>query len=601
MDLFQNQPSRRVKILRDSVAQKIAAGEVIDRPFSVVRELLDNALDAGADRLDLHLEQGGIRKIRLADNGRGMTPEDLKLCWQPHATSKISEVEDLESLSSLGFRGEALSSIASCSRLTLISRPADAAEGWQISIHGGEQKKWTPLRAAKGTVVDVSDLFYALPARRRFMKSPSAETRLCRTTLMEKALPFPQCAFQLHTDGKLRLNLPPASLKERVVQAFEGTLPAGMLEELSHEGDSFSIKVIAGRPELQRKDRRRIQIFINRRRVDEYALVQAVEYGYRGVLPGGVFPTALVFIEVDPSLIDINIHPAKREVRFRDRGSLHKTIVYLLEEMNRNQRERAVRLSIPRSPYAQGDLAQEKSFLPSPEQAPDSDPPRHPVPPGPDKLFPSRHRIQNTKTFLSAQKDLSLQSDVPAEPRETRTPSFRYHGQIMKLFLLAEVEDRLLIIDQHAAHERIIYDSLRQGTHPSQGLLPPWELDLSREEAQFLFDQRDSLGKLGFSVEGTPEEGLRLTSLPASLREEGEGIIELLTTQAGNFGAWERRLYAQISCRSAIKDGEILDEITGRDLVRRALALPEPRCPHGRPVWFELSRQELFEFLGRLI
>ncbi len=601
----QGEGSRRVHILRDSVARRIAAGEVIDRPHSVIRELMDNALDAGASNLDLTVEQGGVRRIRLADNGRGMTPEDMDLAWKPHATSKITEVEDLEKISSLGFRGEALSSIAACSRLEITSRPPDSPEAWYLAVHGGKEAAREPRRGQPGTIIDVSDLFYSLPARRRFLKSPSAETRLCRTTFLEKALPFPGCSFRLTTDGKLRLNLPAASLLDRVVQAFENRYPPQLLTEESREEPGLSVKMVAGTPDIHRKDRRHIHIYVNRRRIDEFAFVQAVEYGFSGTLPGGMFPVAFVFIEVDPALVDFNIHPAKREARFRDKGRIHRTIVQLLQNATGPRRRQAA--SPQPRPFAPG-LSDSLGPGSAAGLAPPSRADRFRTDSRYADLTSPRPAPEASAAFTQEvrQRQESSQSpreDVREDVLEVPPRRIRYLGQVMNLFLLAEADDTLYIIDQHAAHERINYNRLRRGTGESQGLLVPWETALQREEADFILSRRQDLEKIGFSLEISAPSGenpiLSLTAVPAAAREGEREILEFLKNEAGNPQGWEKRLYALLSCRSAVKDGETLDEQTARGLVEQALALPEPRCPHGRPVWFELTRTELYDLLGR--
>ncbi|MDC7240500.1 MAG: DNA mismatch repair endonuclease MutL, partial [Spirochaetales bacterium] len=323
----------QVKVLKESVARKIAAGEVIDRPNSIVRELMDNAVDAGATRIDLSLEGGGIDRIRLVDNGRGMSMDDLKLCCLPHATSKIETEDDLMTIKSLGFRGEALSSIAASSRLEIIS--TKDGETGKLSIQDGRLTDPVPWRGDRGTIVDARDLFYSIPARRKFLKRPATEGTQCRNTFLEKALPFPDIHFQLSVNGKVRDVLPPSSLKDRVVAAYSSACPAGMMEERKTLIDGAEITIVAGRPEWNRSDRRYMHVYANNRRIDEYAFVQAMQYGYDEILPGGVFPVCFTFLQVDPALVDFNIHPAKREARFRNKGALHHELVALIKDFLR--------------------------------------------------------------------------------------------------------------------------------------------------------------------------------------------------------------------------------------------------------------------------
>ena len=324
-------PSRRIRILREEVSRKIAAGEVIDRPFSIVRELLDNAIDAGARSVDVSLEGGGLTRVRVVDDGAGMGSDDLALCGQPHATSKIETEDDLLRATSLGFRGEALSSIALCSRLVMVSCSDPRGPACRLEVQGGRRIALEPAQGRRGTVVDVSELFFNYPARRKFLKSASAEAGLCRSIVVDRAAAHPDIAFRLFSDEQVRLSLPPASPVARIAQSHD--LDPRLLAESSESGDGFTVSVIAGSPELRRRDRRLLQCFVNRRRVTEFALLQAVEFGFSGYMPGGWHPAAFVFVQIDPSLADFNIHPAKKEVRFRSLPDVHRAVVAAVRKM----------------------------------------------------------------------------------------------------------------------------------------------------------------------------------------------------------------------------------------------------------------------------
>lgn len=325
MERTQQDRSRSIHLLRDQVARKIAAGEVIDRPFSLLRELMDNAVDAGADTIDVHLAGGGTRSVRVVDNGCGMEREDLELCFLPHATSKISEVEDLDRITSLGFRGEALSSIAACSRLRITSAVAEG-EAFTIEVDNGKLLSLQPSKGRKGTVVEASDLFYSIPARKRFLKSDQAELSACRKLFAEKALAFPEISFRLFSEGELKLFLPASSLIDRVTASYPGQVHASMIHTIQGAGEGFHFTALGSGLSLYRKDRRYIHIYVNKRKIDEFSLVQAVSYGYGEYLPGGTFPVCFLFLEVDPERVDFNIHPAKKEVRFRGLKEIHHQV-----------------------------------------------------------------------------------------------------------------------------------------------------------------------------------------------------------------------------------------------------------------------------------
>ena len=316
--------SRRISVLREEVSRKIAAGEVIDRPLSIVRELLDNALDAGSASVDVHLARGGLDLVRVVDDGAGMDRDDLSRCWLPHATSKIETEEDLLEVTSLGFRGEALSSMATASRLEIVSCPPEGV-AHRLVVRGGKQELLEPCQGRRGTVVDVSELFFNYPARKRFLRSPSAEAGLSRSVFLDRAAAFPGVAFRLFADGALRLSLPATDHVQRISLCHD--LDSRLLGTAEVRGEGFTVRLVAASPDGRRTDRRLVQAFVNNRRVQEFSLVQAVEFGFQGYLPGGYHPVAFVFVDIDPSLVDFNIHPAKKEVRFRTLPEVHRAVV----------------------------------------------------------------------------------------------------------------------------------------------------------------------------------------------------------------------------------------------------------------------------------
>ena len=310
-----------VKALDLETARKIAAGEVIDRPAAVIRELLDNAIDSGASKVQVEISGGGIDRIRVTDNGCGMSREDLAICTDTHTTSKISTAEDLLSLHSLGFRGEALSSIKAVSDLEITSTRSGPA-AWKLQLG-----KILPARLNAGTVVQVENLFENFPARKQFLKRAAAETGLCRTIFLDKALPHYTTEMRFITDSTLRFLLPPAkSLRERCLAAFSFKEPETLFFEIEGSGEHFSFHIVLGSPDVVRSDKRAIMIFVNGRRITEFGLTQAIEYGSEGYFPNGGHPVAFLFLTVHPSRVDFNIHPAKKEARFQDYGAIHHAV-----------------------------------------------------------------------------------------------------------------------------------------------------------------------------------------------------------------------------------------------------------------------------------
>ena len=620
--------SSKIRLLRESVARRIAAGEVIDRPYSAVRELLDNAIDSGADTIRLDLENGGIGAIRCGDNGGGMNREDLELCFLPHATSKISEVDDLYSLKTMGFRGEALSSLAACSRLEILSRPFDAPSAWRLKVLGGKTVSLDEDRGGEGTTVSVEDLFYSLPGRKKFLKSPGSEGTLCKNAFIEKSLPFPEIEFRYFADGKLKLFLPRGNLKDRAVQAYPRLLDPKLVHLFEGKREELGYSIAATGPSLYRRDRRYIQIYVNRRRVTEYALTQAVEYGFRDILPGGCFPYAFIFLDVPPAAVDFNIHPSKKEVRFRDLPGIHKllveTIHHHLADLTGRRMDgfgRMDRLSPSDEAAGPRDQGTER-----PEQGelslPDSAFPRPPRRGYADSVSSAGWSAESSRRNLGTgeygsrteavpfkrwQNELSpmpvLEGEITGGGAEDSTDpggrGFRYMGQIMNLFLLAEKGDSLYLIDQHAAHERILYDEAENLWSRSQELLVPLIMDFDAAEERVFESRLEEYHKLGFTFSKEGEGRWQMLTLPSLCDGMEDEIVPFFTETRGDVKELKKKLHATISCRRAVKDGEVLDSVTARELVRKTFELNVPRCPHGRPVWFTLSREELYRLVGR--
>ncbi len=640
---------KAVRVLKESVARKIAAGEVIDRPNSIVRELMDNAIDAGASRLDLNLENGGISRIRLVDNGIGMTREDMTLCCLPHATSKIESENDLMHIRSLGFRGEALSSIAASSRLDIIS--TRNGETHRLTIRDGRLTDPVPWRGEKGTIIEASDIFYSIPARKKFLKRPQSEGTLCRKTFLEKALPFPDVHFQLTMDGKVKLSLPPSSLKDRVAAAYGSAIPGGMLVERQAVLDGFDITIVAGRPELNRNDRRYIQIFANNRRIDEYAFMQAVQYGYDEILPGGVFPVCFVFLNVDPALVDFNIHPAKREARFRTGPQIHHELVSLIKDFLREFNPLRPRQASPEVRQMDMDLKNipDSGSSTGPLQPPSfprregavtpvyKSTPSWPAPVNTEKRSYSAGKGSNgvhssftgraypATPAAQTERFTQLVRETPPLRQELHPPrtgqsgpspdsgsampaaaspsgeTIRYMGQIMGVFLLAEVGTDLYIVDQHAAHEKILYERYKNNDPGVQELLIPLEFEVSPEEARFMEAQKGVFEKLGIRFRKREEDLYELSALPRAALSLENRIIEFLKCRKGSPAELQKELYATMSCRNAIKEGDHIDPGAAIELLKGALALENPRCPHGRLLWFRLTRDELYSLVGRIV
>jgi DNA mismatch repair protein MutL len=644
-------PRNEVALLPAEVSRRIAAGEVIEKPASVVRELVDNSLDAGASAVDLAWESGGSEEIRVRDNGSGMTRQDLELCWKPHATSKIRTLEDLDHARSLGFRGEALASVAAVSELTIESTTPDASTGHRLEVRHARLEGITVAPPRPGTTVTVRRLFANLPARRRFLSRAQAETRAIRNTVLEKALPFPTVRFTLPGPGKTEQVLPPQSLVERTALVLGDSCPAQSLTELTGSGEGFFCTVIAAHPEVVRRDRRLIHVYVNRRRVWEYRFVQAVEYAYQDVQHGGVFPAAAVFIDVDPELADFNIHPAKREVRLRNAGEIHHRIVTILRTHLHAFAVRAATWEPRERELDTWDLSATEgggkgagshtwewpagAGRARNESVEAGRARNEPVGEGRTRYEPveagrarnehsgeepggsPRPRRSSIGAGRSSGPPVSFRHDLPAVPPHVAEVSPRgqteddhapksaasaaplhFHGTVFGTFSLVERGDRLYIIDQHAAHERLLYDRLAADRTP-QVLLVAEEFEVTRDQDQLLEAHRNEYGELGVRIERSGDRRWQITAIPAEYRFQVETLIEAILELEGLHESFDRQVLAGIACKAAMKAGDYLDGLSGVELARRVLALPEPRCPHGRPLWVELDRDQLERLIGR--
>ncbi|MFO8065254.1 MAG: DNA mismatch repair endonuclease MutL [Spirochaetota bacterium] len=611
-----------VHVLPDQVSRKIAAGEVIDRPYSVVRELLDNALDAAAGQIEIHLEEGGTKSIRVVDDGVGMSREDLELCFLPHATSKISTEGDLEEVSSLGFRGEALSSIATVSRLRITSARDNSGSGNRLAVDAGKIISLGPAPANRGTAIEVTDLFYSLPARKRFLKRASAETKMAHSTLLEKALPFPETGFRLFTDGRMKQFLPPADRVDRVLAGYPDLGDRRLLHRIEGRGERFSFEVVTPGLEMVRRDRKRLQVYVNGRRVWEYGLVQAVEYAFSDYIPGGLYPSAFVFLEVDPREVDFNIHPAKREVRFRSIREIHSTLTktlreFLKQDLGKRGREGRVPFSSPElfetahggpqaNPakhtgtwsVADAGRAPGSGAAANREAGTDRGAGNGPGGHSPQSAGAGREYLRGEPRGEARSQpafDLTRRFEVPSVVPESVT----YLGQAMRLFLVGENADGIYLVDQHAGHERVLYERLRSAPRV-QHLLVPVEIETTDEEAELLSSRRTDLAEAGIHV--APRNNATtwvLTAIPAVEGLEAHAFAETLHELSALPEELERDFYADLACKAAIKDGDTVDPQTGEALMREIFHLETPHCPHGRPLWLELSRDQLFHLIGR--
>ncbi len=595
-----------VRTLDAQVARKIAAGEVIDRPNAVVRELIDNAIDSGAKQITVEITGGGIEKIRVIDDGCGMTKEDLQNCARPHATSKISTEVDLMNLSTLGFRGEALASIAAVARLSITSG------GFKMRASITEDHIIESVALTKGTIVQSEGLFENFPARRQFLKRAATEGLMCRNTFIEKAISRPDIAFRFVSDGETKLDLHAGqSLRDRFVDAnryeYDKNLFYEVKSSASGKDPDWSFSVITGEPAVSRSNKKDIFIYVNGRRIQEYSLVQAIEYGGQGFFPNGTYPIALVYISVNPKLVDFNIHPAKKEARFYDISDLHHAISssvrtfyhnYTYQNfINDKPADEATPTYERHITYKNGpSTSSGTAFHASGTTVSQVHDLRSKYMPSSSRTSYSKPEIPTSSLAEEAMQSFSKEFTAPQEEKS----KVQYIGPALGTFLLAQKNNSLYIIDQHAVHERILFDKIMNNQGGRQQLLIPYKIRTeSKSQDNQLEKLKERLSQIGFDAEKKEEGYWEITSIPERWTGTEYDFRSLIFVKNVEPEQIIRSIAAMTACKAAVKDGYVLDDETAARLVEQAFTLEDPHCPHGRPIYTVLSREQLFQLVKR--
>ncbi len=602
----------RIHELNKLVAQRIAAGEVIERPSSVVRELIDNSIDANSTSITVKLKAGGLEEISIIDDGAGINKDDLEICTNSHTTSKVSSIEDLYHLKSMGFRGEALYSIAAVSKLT-ISSSYEGDLAHTIIVDNGKKSPIIPNGPDKGTIIKVEDLFLEIPARRQFLKRPSTEATMCKNVLIEKALAYSNIEFRFYVDDKLILHLPKTNKQERIVNTISSKNKIILNDtlELSATYDRFSLYAVAALPHIKRSDRSNIKIYINNRPIQNYALVQAVTYGYGELLPGGSYPYCYLFIDVDPTLVDFNIHPAKREAKLRIQSEIHHSIVsmiqkqmirpiptlddtYFQNDLPLSQNYEKKEYQNTSKPYSSSYFNKQKSSYVN-ENIIGEDP--NPI--NPDWFEKAKEILAKPKEVLeSIEKDETKLNEDNFEWDKISKVDFKYIGQAFKLFLIVEKDNELFLIDQHAAHERILFNEIRERQNV-QKLLFPINFEVERDVDNYLLQNTDIYANLGIELNRESDLLWSLCSIPTIYKPIESKIISFIQNNTGDYKAIEEGLFAVLACHSAIRQGDIVEDKTAISLIEKVFELEEPVCPHGRTFLIRFNNEELKRAVGR--
>jgi len=583
-----------IKILPENLVNQIAAGEVVERPASVVKELMDNSLDSGTDSIVVEIKNGGRTLVRISDNGCGMCKEDLEMSLQRHATSKISNEADLWKIGTMGFRGEALASIASVSKMSIKSRMEENVGGYEIHVEGGDKKQMNEVGMSKGTTVEVMELFFNTPARQKYLKNESTEFSKISETFNSVALAHPEISFKLIHNGKVVSDLPRVTdFLSRIGDIFGKATSDAMLP-IFYGGSEFQIEGFIGKPLLSRSSAKHQYFFVNGRPIQHFLLANTIKSAYHSMLMEHKKPVFAVNIKIDPSLIDVNVHPRKIEIRFEDQNTLVRVMYG------------AVKKSL------EGASLIPKGFSESRRYMSDGLPSGGAVGgfggPSMQSLGMKPANLQDAMDFSAA----VLGERAPAGiATEVRSFSMRPVLQVSNSYIVAEAEDGLVLIDQHAAHERVRFEELMaeyaSQEKSKQPLLVPAQLELSSDEVGILKENMEIFNGLGFEIEHFGGNTFLVQAVPNCLvKEEIDEVIKGVLDDLGaekkpsNMQGHVEEILTYMSCRSAIKFGQSLNMLEMEALIKQMDKLERPyTCPHGRPTMVSLTMDELGKMFGR--
>ena len=630
----------KINVLDFEIANLIAAGEVVERPSSVLKELIENSIDSGATSIVAEIKRGGVALIRVSDNGCGMSADDLPVAIKRHATSKIKNREDLEKIATLGFRGEALAAISSVSAVTIITKTSDAESGSMLVSEGGRILDISEVGCAEGTTVVVENLFFNVPARRKFLKKDSTEAMNCAALVEKVALSRPDISIQLKVDGEERFKTPGDGDLLNTIYAVYGKEFSSKL--IKAEGSANGVRVYGyiGRSDNVRKNRNYQNVFINGRYVKSLTAMAAIEKAYTSYIAHEAFPTCVLFLEMNPTMVDVNVHPAKLEVKFASEQPVFEAIYYTVKRaIEEHEYRPELILGGQKSernyngafvPIGEDTKGKQLSFAaPAPAPAPMAKP-REYTPPvdysRPMKVASSagdtlrrdamtpKSSVELLERYSKAQPSMDYTPKVEEKSRQkeealeiSEAKDYKYIGEAFNCYILCEYEGAMLVIDKHAAHERVIFDDLkriteRDGRVASQALLLPITVLLSPDEMACAGEFKDEISALGFEFD-LGEGHANLTAIPSSIGSmEAETLfvkmVDDIIEGKGDPAVTEKirretALY-QIACKAAIKGGRVYDRSVSEWIVKKVLELPDVIvCPHGRPIAYKLTKSEL--------
>ena len=567
---------KRIQPLPDLLISQIAAGEVVERPASVLKELLENSLDAGATKIDVQLEEGGVKLIRIADDGSGMPPDDLPLALARHATSKIASLADLESVASYGFRGEALASIAAVARVDITSRTPDSAHAWRIEALTGEIK---PAALAAGTVISVADLYFNTPARRKFLKTTATEYAHCDDVVVRMAQARPDVAFTLSHNGQVKRRLASADFSRRT-RELVGEEFFQHVRNVDVAAGPLTLTGFAALPAYAKSSRAEQFFYVNGRFVRDKLLVHAAREAYADILHGAHHPAYVLFLTLDPATVDVNVHPAKTEVRFRDARGIHQFVFHALQRA----------LATPLAAAS----------------------PSHAVPPAPTftNRFPQQTSFAMREPAVTAYLDFAQQALSAAPEPERDAPLGHALAQLHGIYILAENAQGLVLVDMHAAHERILYERLKAGTDAApaiQTLLVPVLFSATASELACAEAHQETLQTLGCDIAPAGPAQLAVRAVPAllaggNIEQLARGLLAELAEHPASRILQEHRneILATLACHGAVRANRQLTLPEMNALLRQMeVTARADQCNHGRPTWVQLSIADLDKLFMR--
>jgi DNA mismatch repair protein MutL len=611
----------KIIVLDENTSNKIAAGEVIERPASVVKELVENSIDSGADSITVEIRNGGITYIKVVDNGSGISKDDAVIAFERHATSKIKYPDDLDSISSMGFRGEALSSIAAVSSVHLVSRTQDEIQGIFVDVKGGQAQEVRPAGCPVGTTITVSDLFYNTPARYKFLKKDTTEAGYVSEIVNRIALGNPHIAFTLVNNGKIVLRTPGNKDLLSTIYSVYGENVSRNLLEVNYSDDVMTTCGYVGKPEIARSNRSYQSFYVNNRYIKNGTITAALDSAYNTFLMKHKYAFAVLDIRINPSFIDVNVHPAKTEVKFADEQKLFNTVYNAVYSALINNLQIKVVDPEKNAGYTYNIERSNSAVTTENRQIQISGGSITTNSSADDRLYnDSENTVKGTSQFKEPENIVDSENvdggnvdsgNIVNDDNVELITDYKYIGQIFSTYIVLQQNDWMILIDQHAAHERILYeelkDSYKESNIPSQMLISGIIVDVTRQEKILLDDERELFESLGFSYENFGGNSIILRSVPSNTQENAKALfLDLIDYLLSNvkkdrMAAIDASLF-RIACKSAIKANKKLDITEVHRLTNELGKIANPfTCPHGRPSMFKISKYDIEKLFKRIV